>query len=229
MDDNNIINSQIKGSAKLYSRVLIRNSCIDENCLIADDAVVDASNLAEHVEVDRQCYIQNVNIGYGSYIRKNSIVKFTNIGKYCSISWNVSIGGTNHDYACASTYTAYWWKRVFDVTILAKDITPVKIGNDVWIGSGANILSGNKVGDGAVIGAGSIVTKDVEPYTIVAGVPAKPIKKRFEDKIIESLLMIRWWDWPPEYIKKHASLLHNKLSYEIIIQLLNVSKQLYKD
>jgi acetyltransferase-like isoleucine patch superfamily enzyme len=226
MEDKTIINSQIKDTAKVFSRVLIKNSSIDEKCLVADNAVIDASNLAEHVEIDRQCYIQNANIGCGSYIRKSSVVKYSNIGNFCSISWNVSIGGTNHDYTCASMYTSYWWKRVFDISFPTKEITPVKIGNDVWIGSGANILSGITIGDGAIIGAGGIVTKDVEPYTIVAGVPSKPIKKRFDDETIAALLIIRWWDWPLECIKKHANLLRSKLTKDILAQLLTVSKQL---
>ena len=76
------------------------------------------------------------------------------------------------------------------------------IGNDVWIGYEAVILSGVKIGDGAIIGTRSVVTKDVPPYTIVGGVPAKPIRKRFEDATIEKLEALRWWDWEEEKIKR---------------------------
>ena len=76
------------------------------------------------------------------------------------------------------------------------------IGNDVWIGYEAVILSGVKIGDGAIIGTRSVVTKDVPPYTIVEGVPAKPIRKRFEDATIEKLEALRWWDWEEEKIKR---------------------------
>ncbi|MBI5204619.1 MAG: CatB-related O-acetyltransferase [Nitrospirae bacterium] len=78
---------------------------------------------------------------------------------------------------------------------------PVIIGNDVWIGDSVIILPGVQVGDGAIIGAGSVVTKNVPPYTIVGGVPAKKIRDRFSDKIKEQLLQIKWWDWPEEKIK----------------------------
>ena len=74
------------------------------------------------------------------------------------------------------------------------------IGNDVWIGRNAIILPGNTIGDGAIIAAGAVVTHDVPPYTIVGGVPARPIRKRFSDDIIEKLLEIKWWDWPEEKI-----------------------------
>ena len=79
------------------------------------------------------------------------------------------------------------------------------IGNDVWIGYEAVILSGVTIGDGAIIGARAVVTRDVPPYTIAGGVPAKPIRKRFSDDTISALLNIKWWDWPKERIARHIS------------------------
>ena len=79
----------------------------------------------------------------------------------------------------------------------------IVIGNDVWIGYEAVILAGVTIGDGAIIGARAVVTKDVPPYTIVGGVPAKPIRKRFSDSDISRLLELRWWDWPTEKIAAH--------------------------
>lgn len=77
------------------------------------------------------------------------------------------------------------------------------IGNDVWIGYDAIIMPGVKIGDGAIIGTRAVVTKDIPPYTIVGGVPAKPIRKRFDDKTIEKLLSIKWWNWDKEKIKQN--------------------------
>ena len=79
---------------------------------------------------------------------------------------------------------------------------PVKIGNDVWIGYEAVILSGVHIGDGAIIGARAVVTRDVEPYTIMGGVPARPIRKRYDEETIQRLLALRWWDFPPEQMQK---------------------------
>ena len=79
----------------------------------------------------------------------------------------------------------------------------IVIGNDVWIGYEAVILAGVTIGDGAVIGARAVVTKDVAPYTVVGGVPARPIKKRFSDGTIQRLLELRWWDWPKERIREN--------------------------
>ena len=81
------------------------------------------------------------------------------------------------------------------------------VGNDVWIGYQAVVLSGVKIGDGAIIGARAVVTKDVPPYTIVGGVPAGPIRKRFDDDTIRRLQAVRWWDWEPERIRRHIGAL----------------------
>lgn len=91
-----------------------------------------------------------------------------------------------------------------------KDKELCEIGNDVWIAAGTNILHKCKIGNGAIIGAGAVVTKDVEPYTIVAGVPARPMKKRFGDDIIAALEEIQWWNWPIEIINEHRNLLFGK-------------------
>lgn len=81
----------------------------------------------------------------------------------------------------------------------------IVIGNDVWIGYEAVILAGVTIGDGAVIGARAVVTKDIPPYTIVGGVPAKPIRKRFTQETIDLLLKIKWWNWPEERIRQHIT------------------------
>ena len=112
--------------------------------------------------------------------------------------------------------TTYPFPAFPDVWPEAKDIPGVEIskgdviiGNDVWICYGATILSGVKIGHGAVIGARAVVTKDVEPYAVVAGNPAREIKKRFTPKQIQKLLDIAWWDWPEEKIRENIKMLCN--------------------
>jgi len=131
------------------------------------------------------------------------------IGKFCSIAGDVTIIlGGEHRIDWISTYP---FNILFEE---AKHITghpttkgDVIIDNDVWIGENAFVLSGVHIGNGAVIAARSVVTKDVEPYTIVAGNPAHPIRKRFQADIIETLLEIEWWDWPLEKIKENIQVL----------------------
>lgn len=132
------------------------------------------------------------------------------IGKFCSIADRVVIFlGGEHRVDWISTYP---FNGVFKRACGKIKGHPfakgdVIIGNDVWIGRSASILSGVSVGDGAVIGAHSLVTKDVDPYTIVGGNPAKVIRKRFDDKTIQELLAIKWWNWEIDRIIKNVPLL----------------------
>ncbi len=102
----------------------------------------------------------------------------------------------------------------------------MRIGNDVWIAAGASILRGVTIGDGAVIGAGAVVTKDVEPYSIVAGVAAKKIGQRCKDELIDEMLQIRWWDWPEELIKNNIQLFNRELDRETVELLMTVANSL---
>ncbi|NRT80239.1 CatB-related O-acetyltransferase [Clostridium beijerinckii] len=130
------------------------------------------------------------------------------IGKFCSIACKAKFLMTsgNHTMRSLSTYTfpifyEEWGLDVSLITDAWDNKGDIVIGNDVWIGYDAIIMSGVKIGDGAIIGTRAIVTNDVSPYTIVGGIPAKVIKKRFDDDIILNLLKIKWWDWPYEKIK----------------------------
>ena len=132
------------------------------------------------------------------------------IGKFCSIACGAKFLFTsgNHSMKSLSTYTFPIFFEEWDLD--AKCIRDawdnkgdIIIGNDVWIGYDAVIMSGVKIGDGAIIGTRAVVTKDVPPYTIVGGVPAKPIRKRFDDVTIEKLETLRWWDWDYEKVKRN--------------------------
>lgn len=163
--------------------------------------------LGDQVEIQKNTVIGNVSsIGDYTYICENSIIFSGKIGKYCSISQNVCIGPPNHPYELVSTHPFLYdnrWAAYMGLVPSHKiiDKTPPIIGNDVWIGRNSIIMEGITIGDGAVIGAGSIVTKDVAPYTIVAGVPAKLIKNRFSKEMIEKLLELKWWEDSQAIIK----------------------------
>ncbi|MFG0253641.1 MAG: CatB-related O-acetyltransferase, partial [Rhodopirellula sp. JB053] len=135
------------------------------------------------------------------------------IGKFCQIAHGVRIitSSANHDMSGFSTYpfnnfrmseqtTLEEIQAMFQVSAPKGDTV---IGNDVWIGMEAVVMPGVTIGDGAIVGARSVVTKDVAPYSIVTGNPAKPAHQRFDDEVIASLLQIRWWDWPTEWIESN--------------------------
>lgn len=131
------------------------------------------------------------------------------IGKFCSIACGAKFlfNSANHTMRSLSTYPFPIFFEEWELD--AKNICnawdnkgDIIIGNDVWIGYEAVILSGVTIGDGAIIGSRAVVTKDVAPYTIVGGVPAKPIRKRFDDETIQKLENISWWDWDEKKIRK---------------------------
>lgn len=132
------------------------------------------------------------------------------IGKFCSIACGAKFpfNSANHSLTSLSTYPfpiffEEWGLERAQVARAWDHKGDIVIGNDVWIGYEAVILAGVTIGDGAMIGTRAVVTKDVPPYTIVGGVPAKPIRKRFPDDTIAALLALRWWDWPEERIAAH--------------------------
>lgn len=134
------------------------------------------------------------------------------IGKYCSISDEVTIFlGGNHRADWVSTFPfagyPHLWPSTTGITEYNVSRGDVVIGNDVWIGYGAAIMSGVRIGDGAVIGAYALVTKNVAPYAIVGGNPTKEIRKRFDDETITKLLRLGWWNWSVEKVQKNAALL----------------------
>ena len=131
------------------------------------------------------------------------------IGKFCSIACGAKFlfNSANHTLRSLSTYPfpiffEEWGLDAKDIRQAWDKRGDIVIGNDVWIGFEAVILSGVTVGDGAIIGTRTVVTKDVPPYTIVGGAPARPIRRRFEDAVIEKLEALRWWDWDEEAIRR---------------------------
>ena len=147
-------------------------------------------------------------VGDYTRIRQFTTIHKTTIGKYCSISRNVRIGLAEHPTNLISTNSIFYRRQVNEIRsdwvrpIQFEERKQIDIGNDVWIGEFSSIKGGVKVGDGAVIAARALVTKDVPPYAIVAGIPAKVIKYRFNDEIINHLLKIKWWNLPEREIEE---------------------------
>lgn len=133
------------------------------------------------------------------------------IGKYCAIATGTRflMAGAAHPTVGVSTFPftmfgGSWTERTLDIVTGLPSRGDTVVGNDVWFGHGATVLPGVRIGDGAIIAAGAVVTADVEPYTVVGGNPARLIRRRFDDADVDRLLRAAWWDWPVELVTEHV-------------------------
>ena len=171
-------------------------------------ATLQDSRLGAYTEVGARTILTEVTMDDYSYVVNDSQITYTTIGKFCSIAAMTRINPGNHPMQRATqahfTYrsSAYFPGEADDAEFFAwRRAHHVEVGHDVWIGHGAIILPGRNVGTGAVIAAGCIVTRDVPAYTIVAGNPAKIIRRRFDERTEERLKALGWWNWSHEALR----------------------------
>jgi hypothetical protein len=182
---------------------------LGNTALVAPSAVVEDSVLGTYVEICERTRISHSSFGDYSYMMEDGQVLYSEIGKFCSIASNVRINAQNHPTWRASqhhfTYRSqdYFEGAASDEEIFAwRRRNAVTIGHDVWIGHAAILTAGVTVGTGAVIAAGAVVTRPVEAYRIVAGVPARQVKARFPLDVAARLEALAWWDWQHDDIHK---------------------------
>lgn len=188
------MNSLLYYYSKFFKKVLrgkcIRNSRIDPTAKVnSGSSVVDST------------------MGAYSYCSYDCDILYTDIGRFCSIANDVIIGGDEHPMEWLSTSPVFQnVKHSGPTKKFARHFLPIvhrtTIGNDVWIGDRVIIKQGVTIGNGAVLGAGAVVTKDVEPYAVVAGVPAKVIKYRFDEETIDALQKSEWWKMSPSELER---------------------------
>ncbi|MFL0198434.1 CatB-related O-acetyltransferase [Clostridium sp. WILCCON 0269] len=193
----------IPNTNKVYPRSNDYQTIYLKNVITRDNIKVGNYTIYNDYYNDPRDFEKN-NVLYQYPINNDKLI----VGKFCSIACKAKFLMTsgNHTIKSLSTYTfpifyEEWGLDVSHITDAWDNKGDIIIGNDVWIGYDAIIMSGVKIGDGAIIGTRAIVTNDVPPYAIVGGIPAKVIKKRFSDDIILKLLKIKWWDWPDEKIQ----------------------------
>jgi phosphonate metabolism protein (transferase hexapeptide repeat family) len=162
-----------------------------------------AAEIGRRCEVLRHTRIEYSALGDYSYLGENCEVADATIGKFTAIANAVRIGAPNHPMDRPAQHRFTYCPEYYEASATRdhgffadRRAAKVEIGNDCWIGHGAIILPGVIVGDGAVIAAGAVVSRSVSPYTVVGGVPARPIRERFARGIAERLIRIAWWNWP---------------------------------
>lgn len=187
--------SRANPSCRLYAGVQVdRNSTLGRFNVLFEGASLLDSTIGDH-----------------SYLQKNSTAMSCDIGKFCSIAANAFIGLPQHEVGAVSSHPVFYLQdtplvRKFCKSNRGQPIRRTVVGHDVWIGHGAQVMSGVSIGTGAIIGAGSVVTKDVPEYAIVAGVPARIIRYRFDDVLKERLIESRWWEMSEEWLEENVDL-----------------------
>ncbi|AUG49316.1 acetyltransferase [Haloarcula taiwanensis] len=173
-----------------------------------DPVSITESELGAWTEVRQRSRLNESAIGDYTYLMEDVQLDFTTIGKFGNVAAAARLGPTNHPIDRPTAHHFTYRAAMYD---LGKDDEsifewradqPVEVGHDVWIGHGAIVLPGVSIGDGAVVGAGAVVADDVAPYSIVAGVPAEPIRRRFPEDIAARIAATEWWDWDHETLRE---------------------------
>ena len=192
-------------SEKTYPRIGDTQTVYLKNVIINPNIIVGDYTMYNDFVHDPRDFEKN-NVLYHYPVNHDKLV----IGKFCSIACGAKFIFTsaNHTMKSLSTYPfpiffEEWGLDVANVADAWDNKGDIVIGNDVWIGYDAVILSGVTIGDGAIIGTRAVVTKDIPPYTIVGGVPARRIRRRFDEETVTRLLELRWWEWSDERIKEN--------------------------
>ena len=189
---------------KIYPRTG-DNQTVYLNAVIKDPQIEVGDYTIYNDFVANPLLFEKNNVLYHYTIHREKLI----IGKFCSIACGTKFlfNCANHTLKSLSTYTfplfyEEWELEKSNITTAWDNKGDIVIGNDVWIGYEAVIMAGVHIGDGAIIAARAVVTKDVPPYTIVGGTPAKEIRKRFDAEVIQQLLMLKWWDWSADNIRQ---------------------------
>lgn len=180
----------------VFARLMAWRPCTIRNSKIDKKAAVGGGAQMKESEIGRYSYL------FGSCLIK------TKVGSFCSIASKTLIGGGGHPVDWVSSSPVFYQKgNVLNTTFARhtfKEYAQTTVGNDVWIGSHCLIKGGVTIGDGAIVGMGSVVTKDIPPYEIWAGNPAKCIRKRFDDETIQKLLELQWWNWDEDKLYRYG-------------------------
>ena len=224
--------TRLKGLYNMFRRH--RNITLEEeyqgckfgyHCSIAPNCDLQFSEFGKWVNIAHDAQALNAVVGDRTSVGRYSKLRDCKIGKFCSISWDVTIGAVSHPMNRISTH-AFTYRKQFgisdsDIALAQKETL---IENDVWIGCNAVILSGITVGNGAIIGAGAVVTRDVPPYAVVVGVPAKVMRYRFDEAQIRKIYNLKWWDWSDEQIKESLDYFRTEIN-QLCIEDSSISKK----
>jgi acetyltransferase-like isoleucine patch superfamily enzyme len=192
-----------------------------------DGVRVDAASRIERgAMLASGVHLLDTRVGRFTSLGRGAKCHYADLGPFCSVAWDVTIGATSHPLDRASTH-AFAYRRA--VGAIAED-APIdrpraRLGPDVWVGTHVVVLPGVEIGAGAVLGAGSVVARDVRPYAIVAGAPARELRRRVPEETVERLLALAWWDWPLATLEASAALFREPVGEDVLEALESIAKQ----
>lgn len=230
-DTAQVKNSQL-GKVKIFRNAVVNDCMMADGCSIGDDTTIERSKFENNVAINRRSYVNDSVIGKYSYAGINLTMNYTRLGRFCSLGRNVDVGGFDHDYHKVTTMPEFRINQLLNgggkiPQVLKHELC--EIGNDVWIAAGAQVLHKVKIGNGAVIGGGAVVTHDVPPYAIAVGIPAKIIGYRCAPEFIERLEKIQWWNWSDDVLRENIDwLIHSEINEETVSKMEEISKKLLK-
>lgn len=193
---------------------------LDPTCSLGHDIELLGSTLEAYSGVAHHANVRSTVLGAYSSIGRFSKVTHCRIGRFTAVSWDVTLNATVHPIDHLTTNAFPYGPTVGGfVTTRTDRNSPLVIGHDVWIGANAVVMPGCTLGHGAIVGAGAVVTRDVPPYAIVTGVPARVQRLRFADDVVLRLLRLAWWDLDREVLKANVALFQKPLDAAILESL----------
>lgn len=217
-----VLKARLTGRCRINDRVLICDgaslhaSTVNADCRIELGARIAGSHLEVGVAVHEATNLCDVKIGKYTYIARETAINKVAIGRFCSIGPRCLMGTGEHPVNRVSTSPVFYsnldqaggsFANHFDSNSSFAERRLITLGHDVWIGAHVFLRDGIKIGNGAIVGAGAVVIRDVPAYEVVGGVPARKIRVRFPSEVVEQIESIAWWDWPDDTLRKAQSLI----------------------